>query len=347
METDRIRRDELEPVRLPSTVAAPVETATAPRRLEGADYTPIDPDAPIVAPDTAGEAGGPRSFLDDGTLLKPTAVSTSVPDGKKLLRGYTAGPGEDVTDVAKKFGVSPSTVEWANRLKGPVLKAGEKLVIPPVDGVVVVTREGDTLDSLARRYRVDRDRIYTTNGLQDEVLVAGQTLVLPGATPAAPPDRKAVGGDGPVAPGGNDGKADPIVQVPRTYVGGPMTWPVVGGKNFVSQPFHGRHYGLDIAADYGARVTASAAGVVTYAGWKSNGGGYQVWIAHGSGLFTTYNHMSAVSVGVGQAVKKGQQVGRIGMSGRATGPHLHFEVWRGPIWDGGTRVNPLSFVKRP
>jgi hypothetical protein len=41
---------------------------------------------------------------------------------------------------------------------------------------------------------------------------------------------------------------------------------------------------------------------VTFAGWKSNGGGYQVWIAHGSGLYTTYNHMSGVSVGVGQHV---------------------------------------------
>ena len=61
---------------------------------------------------------------------------------------------------------------------------------------------------------------------------------------------------------------------------------------------------------------------MTFAGWKNNGGGYQVWIAHGSGLYTTYNHMSAITVGVGQHVSRGTQVGRIGMTGDATGPHL-------------------------
>jgi murein DD-endopeptidase MepM/ murein hydrolase activator NlpD len=83
---------------------------------------------------------------------------------------------------------------------------------------------------------------------------------------------------------------------------------------------------------------------VTFAGWKSNGGGYQVWIAHGSGLFSTYSHMSAVTVGAGQSVGRGQQVGRIGQSGWATGPHLHFEVWHGSIWSGGKRVNPLGYL---
>ncbi|MBM4409658.1 MAG: M23 family metallopeptidase, partial [Chloroflexi bacterium] len=59
---------------------------------------------------------------------------------------------------------------------------------------------------------------------------------------------------------------------------------------------------------------------------------------------TTYNHMSGVSVGVGQAVGKGQIVGRNGSSGWATGPHVHFEVWSGPVWDGGRRVNPLNYL---
>ena len=121
-----------------------------------------------------------------------------------------------------------------------------------------------------------------------------------------------------------------------------MVWPVPGG--FISQYFHAGHQALDIAGTYGQPVIAAAGGVVTFAGWKNNGGGYQVWMSIGGNMFTTYNHLSAVSVGVGQSVAAGHEVGKLGMSGDATGPHCHFEVWIGPIWNGGTRVNPLNYL---
>ena len=115
---------------------------------------------------------------------------------------------------------------------------------------------------------------------------------------------------------------------PQHYGGGQFAWPVPGGT--ISQYFHYGHPALDIQAPYGTRVLAAASGTVIFAGWKNNGGGYQVWIAHGSGLYTTYNHMSAITVGVGASTSgAAQQVGRVGQSGWATGPHLHFEVWRG------------------
>ena len=91
-------------------------------------------------------------------------------------------------------------------------------------------------------------------------------------------------------------------------------------------------------------MRAAGDGTVIFAGWKGNGGGYQVWVSHGSNLYTTYNHLSAVSVGYGQSVSEGHPVGRVGQSGDATGPHLHFEVWRGPVWNGGIRVNPLAYL---
>ena len=129
---------------------------------------------------------------------------------------------------------------------------------------------------------------------------------------------------------------------PKTYRGGHFKWPT--SSHHVSQYYHYGHYGIDIDGSSGDPIYAAAGGTVTFAGWKNNGGGYQVWIAHGSGLYTTYNHMSSVSVGRGQHVGRGQRVGRMGATGNATGSHLHFEVWKGQIWSGGRRVNPLAYL---
>jgi murein DD-endopeptidase MepM/ murein hydrolase activator NlpD len=305
-------------------------------------FRPIDPEAYAVEeePDATSEPAVDGAFLDDGTLVKPVAVDTSVADGRDLIRTYTVRSGDTLVTIANAHGVSMMTVWWANKLKSKDdLHVGQVLTIPPVTGLIATVKEGDTLDSLAAKYRISADQIFETNGLEDRTLVIGQTLVLPGAAGEPIPTPKPT-----PKPKPRVSSTTPRVSGPATYSGGAFAWPVVGGSNYISQYFRYGHYGLDIAADYGSTVRAAAGGVVTFAGWKSNGGGYQVWISHGSGLYTTYNHMSAVTVGAGQSVGKGQQVGRIGQSGWATGPHLHFEVWRGPIWNGGKRVNPLLYL---
>jgi murein DD-endopeptidase MepM/ murein hydrolase activator NlpD len=282
------------------------------------------------------------AYVDDGTLLKPVAVDTTVSDGKGLMRTYRVRNGDTLTGIARKFGVSMMTVWWANHLTAKDdLVVGRFLTIPPVNGVVVTVGSSDTLESLAAKYGVEASAIVEANALQDPNLVIGQTLTVPGALgdsiatpkPARTPSRSS---------GGSSHAPSRSVSGPSRYSGGKFAWPVAGG--YISQYFHYGHYAIDIAADRGTPVKAAASGVVTFAGWKSNGGGYQVWISHGSGLYTTYNHMSSISVGRGQHVGRGQMVGRVGMSGNATGPHLHFEVWRGPVWDGGTRVNPLIYL---
>jgi murein DD-endopeptidase MepM/ murein hydrolase activator NlpD len=294
----------------------------------------------ITPPD---QATVPDAYVDDGTLLKPVAVDTSVSDGKGLMRSYRVRAGDTLTGIAHKFGVSMMTVWWANHLtRKDDLHIGQTLTIPPMSGVVVTVGSSDTLESLALKYGVEAAAIVDANDLQDPNLVIGQTLTVPGglgdkiATPkpkvTKPTTTHSSGSAHPTRP----------ITPPGHYGGGKMAWPVAGG--YISQYFHYGHYAIDIAADRGTPVKAAAAGVVIFSGWKTNGGGYQVWISHGSGLYTTYNHMSSLSVGRGQHVARSQMVGRVGMTGNATGPHLHFEVWRGPVWSGGTRVNPLLYL---
>ncbi len=299
------------------------------------DFAAIDIGDDQVEPEVPVAVEGP--FIDDGTLVKPIAVDTTVPDGSALVKTYTVKPGDNLAAIAAKFHVSTMSVAWANDLKSKTdIHNGQTLSIPPVTGLIVTVTPTDTLDSLAARYGVNGTDILATNGLDDPNLVVGQVLVVPGAKGAPMPTPKS-------ATTKISRPATNNARPPAVYRGGTFLWPVVGGGNYISQYFHYGHYAIDIAADYGSKVRAAAAGTVTFAGWKSNGGGYQVWIAHGSGLYTTYNHMSAISVASGQHVARGQQVGRVGQSGNATGPHCHFEVWRGPVWDGGQRVNPLAY----
>ncbi len=279
-------------------------------------------------------------YLADGTLLKPVAVDTSVQDGSDLVRTYKVKSGDTLVEIAKAHGVSMMTLWWANKLKNKDdLHRGQVLKIPPVTGLVVKVKAGDTLAALATKYKATEAEILETSGIDDPNLVVGQVLIVPGAKGAPIPTPKPPkASTGSRSSGGSSGTARP----PRTYGGGNFAWPAPGGR--ISQYYHYGHYGLDIDGSTGDRIVAAASGTVLFAGWKSNGGGYQVWIAHGSGLYTTYNHMSSVAVGRGQHVSKGQRVGRMGATGYATGSHLHFEVWKGPIWDGGRRMNPLAYL---
>jgi len=309
------------------------------------------PSDQIDSPDQAGVVGGTGSttgggatdlgqYLSDGTLLKPLAVDTTVSDASAKLVTYTVKSGDTLTGIAKKFGISMMTLWWANSLAAKdVLHVGQKLTIPPVDGLVIVVKAGDTLDSIAALTGMSADDIVAYNNLSDRTLVLGQVLIIPNAKgrPIVETAPKPVTVTHPTSGSSGSSHAKP----PTSYSGGAFYWPVPGG--WISQYFHPGHPAIDIAAPEGTRVLAAAAGTVIYAGWKDNGGGYQVWIAHGSGLFTTYNHMSAVLVSVGQHVGRGQQVGRVGMTGNATGPHCHFEVWKGMVWGDGVRVNPLPY----
>lgn len=98
------------------------------------------------------------------------------------------------------------------------------------------------------------------------------------------------------------------------------------------------HRGIDIALSYGQTVPAPRSGIVTFAG-NSGALGQTVVVDHGGGITTRYSHLSGIDVQVGQTIEAGRILGRVGASGRATGPHLHFEVL-----DNGTPVNPAVML---
>lgn len=126
----------------------------------------------------------------------------------------------------------------------------------------------------------------------------------------------------------------------------PNQWPVQGeitsGFGWRKSPFGGRgtsfHDGIDIANTTGTPVLAAADGTVTFAGWKGVYGRL-VEIDHSYGYVTKYGHNSALLVDVGDKVKKGDEIARLGNTGRSTGPHLHFTVLK-----DGEAYDPLVYL---
>lgn len=128
----------------------------------------------------------------------------------------------------------------------------------------------------------------------------------------------------------------------------PSIWPIAGwlssGFGNRSDPFTGQpdfHAGLDISADKGTPVRATADGVVELAAYNGNYGNC-IMISHGFGIGTRFGHLSGYAVGVGQKVKRGDVIGYVGSTGRATSSHLHYEILL-----NGSPINPLRLLARP
>ena len=102
------------------------------------------------------------------------------------------------------------------------------------------------------------------------------------------------------------------------------------------------HAGIDFALPAGTPIRASAAGTVTKAGDVGDGYGISVVVEHANGYLTHYAHQSRTTVGVGDKVKAGQVIGYEGSTGDSTGPHLHFEVHQGSMWN---QIDPAPFLR--
>ncbi len=270
------------------------------------------------------KADARETVISDSALLAEAgpagtiaSVSSSVPSADQIsvyvVRDNPDNP-DTLSDIAKMHGVSVNTIRWANNLKNDVIRAGQTLIILPVSGIERTIVKDDTLKSLAKKYGADAKEIADYNGLDaDASLAVGTTIIIPGGEiPVVAPVRT---GTTAVYRGGGG------VLIP-----GYFAHPAPGTR--VTQGIHGWN-GVDLGGPKGTAVLASADGMViiakTNGGWNGGYGNYIV-ISHANGTQTLYSHLSTVFVQAGQSVVQGQNIGGIGATGKATGPHLHFEV---------------------
>ncbi|HWQ99965.1 MAG TPA: M23 family metallopeptidase [Candidatus Methylomirabilis sp.] len=250
------------------------------------------------------------------------------------IETYVVQPGDTLSTIARRFGVNVGTILWANsRTEFQFLRPGDALKIPPVSGVLIRVKKGDTIIALAAKYSSDVNEIIRVNRLvPDESLPLGLEIVMPGGRPpyVAP---VAVHEPVPTRPGPRPPNADTTVS-PLSK----LLWPTSG--RVITQYYGWRHTGVDIDGDYSSPIYASHDGRVVQAGWNKGGYGIQIVIQAPNGVMTRYAHASKLFVKVGDVVRKGETIAMVGTTGRSTGTHLHYEVYV-----DGKRANPLSYTR--
>jgi len=272
--------------------------------------------------------------LDGDFLFKTGTLDTIISrSNRRESLEYEVKTGESLYSVANDFGISVETLRYINGLSGNALKVGQKLKIPPVDGLYVKVKRGETLSTLAARYRIDLDKIYQYNPLlsSDQPIFAGQEIFIPGAVipKSTPSGTGATSFYGPPAlPSGES----------------QFIWPVASVTKFISQGFgrtryNSNHTGIDLPRRNGLTIYASASGLVKTTSMR--GYGYIIIVNHGNGWETYYAHLSKFLVNDGDYVSQGQAIAIMGSTGWSSGVHLHFEIRK-----NGSPLNPLAYLPR-
>lgn len=271
-------------------------------------------------PSSNYSVGGGEITISGGALLPDsgmngTAADLSTGAESDQISVYVVRPGDSLSGIANMFNVSVNTIRWANDLsKNAVLPVGQTLLILPIDGIRHTVAKGETIAGLAKKYNGDVREIVQFNGLENETdLKVGQVLMIPG-------------GEIP-APAGSDAKpvTAPVRGTSGPSYAGYYLRPISGGVR--TQGLHG-YNGVDLADRAGTEIFAAASGRVIVAktsGWNGGYGNYVV-ISHPNGTQTLYAHLRSLAVTQGTSVERGQVIGYMGMTGKATGVHVHFEI---------------------
>nr|WP_299852979.1 M23 family metallopeptidase [Sphingomonas bacterium] len=304
-------------------------------------------------------------FIHDGSKLRRLRISAPVQAilFVVLLGLVTWASYATARLVARPHAAQAMSLPAATEARARMIEQRQALIEAALAGQKIDPRliadaaSGGRLVSDGPLARVERQQLeqaaLVAKALDARYQVTAAELKQLGITPARVGSPAGVGG--PFESAGNatfkalfnswkklDQLQDGVIAIPSDKpVEAAVTF--TSGFGYRSDPFHAGaafHPGIDLAGAYGTPVYATADGTVIHAGWNSGGYGNMVEIDHGRGIATRYGHMSAILVSEGQHVTRGQQVGRMGSTGRSTGNHLHYEVRI-----DNRPVNPIPFMK--
>lgn len=286
-----------------------------------------------------------QAAMSVADIMKPDDAVNLIITGSKEPKVYTVQDGDTLWDIAIANGMSPDELAAANPGFEPdTLKIGQQLNLFQIKPYVTV----QTKEIVATTEKIDFKTVYETTGslykgevkvktagvygtkeVRTELVKENGVVVasaqLDSVVTAEPQDQVALKGTKSIA----------------TFTGsGTFSSPV--GRIEISSAFGsrggGRHTGVDLRNPKGTPIKAADDGVVTYASYSGSYGNI-VKLSHGNGLETWYAHCDTMSVSVGQVVSKGEVIATVGITGRATGYHLHFEVRK-----NGVPQNPMNYL---
>lgn len=285
-----------------------------------------------------------KTDTDVNTVQKETSkVEQEAEDSKKIeIISYTVKTGDTIETISKLYEVNAATISESNGIAfNAVLLEGQVLKFPSIDGVVHKVGNNETLWDIAATYKKDVDELIKTNSLEaPDKLKINQNIIIPGvekilAVKISSDENlvaKAEGNKKVLSRGGS-------IPTETKAISSQVKWPIRGSVSSGFGTRNGRmHTGIDIAAPIGSTITAALDGKVIFNGWQ-DGYGKLIIIQHNNGLQTYYAHNSENSVKVGESVVAGQAIGKVGMTGRTTGPHVHFEVRK-----SGNPDNPIKYL---
>jgi murein DD-endopeptidase MepM/ murein hydrolase activator NlpD len=238
---------------------------------------------------------------------------------------YKVKLGENLWGVARDFGTNIDTIAGANpELKDLKARLNQQIIILSKKGIIHEVRDEQKLEQIADIYKIPAARIRFYNNIEGDTLKPGDLVFVPEAKP--------------IFLNGDMAKLFEKRRLFRSPLSGEYTSLKGMRKDPLIRGVSKYHNGVDIRAKIGTWVGAAADGVVIAACWQG-GYGNCVVIKHANGYQTLYAHLSQIFVRPGQKVLAGKLIAKTGSTGRSTGPHLHFSIFK-----NGKVEDPLDYL---